>query len=176
MSPPSSLCPGRAPGFPSRADRTVLPQGLPGSPAACGEWRAALDRAGAESASAVAASGKTVLVLLLELNWSWRVEINRASLFTGLLRSNVKISRREGFVLNLVDLGLLPRCGHAPSRRLGGAALEASGFRLLAGCRVLLSRLPAPPAPVPGLGLPGASTRAAGPGPLLGLGARDRSQ
>lgn len=52
----------------------------------------ALDRAGAESASALAASGKTVLVSPLELNWSWRTEINRASLFTGLLRPTVKVS------------------------------------------------------------------------------------
>ena len=56
------------------------PSGPSWGPAEGGGWRAALDRAGAESASAVAASGKTALVSPLELNWSWRAEINRASL------------------------------------------------------------------------------------------------
>ena len=67
----------------------------------------------------------------------------------------LRSSRQEGFVLNLVDLGLLPRRGQAPSRRLGRAASEASRFRLLAGCRAFTSRLPPLPVTVQGSAFPG---------------------
>lgn len=113
------------PRFPSGADCTALPQ----EAFLGGLWRAEAPGSGRvlSQHQLLLLLGRRFWVSPLELNWSWRTEINRASLFTGLLRSPFRSPHGEGFVLNLVGFRLVAQARtRPPSRRLGRAALSVS--------------------------------------------------